>query len=484
MSTFKIGRLPTQVVNTGESFNKTMSYTNTFKQDIWNEAIKNGREFSLCFIGNSFTRRMTDQICRILRGFGVMNARITSIYRGSCPLQEHAEGFATIELDCSQTQNCTYVMENGEVTRLVHTKDGKYAVLTEKTRKEFFEHFGTDYDFICIMGSSEDSENYYRLQPYINQIISYIKPYAKSDVQFCGFLPWSYPTKASGHTGSTVFETAEEQETAAVNHLELALKAYGLECYEKVLLSNMSIAIQNLRRSYYKDKFNEDVLHLNNVGDALAGLTLLCTLFELNPYDCDLSELFRINVMPYNCANETMTINGYTLKNRLERVAQGAVYDALIRKYTMTESYYEDENSYNCVKLPEYKFKYYMNNHDQYPITKGVWSNSVTSSNTYVLFENDILLNHESLLNKKVNVPDGWVLELVEWNPEIIDKSNSSQWYIKVKKKTLSNGSTITFTDGYTKCCLQAYKTGKVAITDSEAKAFWKTITGLRITDN
>lgn len=475
-----IGKLPTITISTGETFSGTDKLFNVHKNAMFNQLIKDDRPICMCFVGNSYSRRMADQMCKILKGFGIRNAKVTSLYKGSCSIQAHAEEFYDTALEQS-TQNCTFIMVDGVITRYVHGVDAPYDTLTTRTRDEFFTQFGTDYDIVNFHQMSGLSHDYSSYMPYLSDLISYIKPNVRDDVIFTGWAPWSYPSQDCKPGSPT--ETFQDSCDEAELNMDISIRGLGVAPYEPVLICPMAIAVQNLKTSYYGEHFNDDYLHLTLLGDAFASLAYLCGTFDLNPYMCDLSYLYDDGTHdPVGYFNPSATVNGYPIHNKIERVFQASVYDALYRKYKLTKSYYASNTSAACNRLPEGKRnKYYYNNHDQYNVAKDTWSSAISTSDKYVLFENDTILNKETLDGTTAVFPNSWVVELVEWNSNDIDKTSSTQWYIKARRTTLTSGSTISIADTTTGCAIQVHHTDNISFTDEMYESLWNTDTGLKM---
>jgi hypothetical protein len=159
-----------------------------------------------------------------------------------------------------------------------------------KTMKEVL--LDEDWDYITFQQSSENSGLYDTYQPYLNNLINYVKSISKNpDVKFALNMTWAYSTRSSNKGFAYYNYNQFNMYRCITESYKLAIKETEID-----IIIPCGTAIQNARTNEdlnsIGNQLTNDGYHLENgIGKYIAGLTFFETLvindknLDLNIYD-------------------------------------------------------------------------------------------------------------------------------------------------------------------------------------------------------
>ncbi len=200
-------------------------------------------------IGNSFSNNTMKYVYEIATACGIDKVFLGNLYIGGCTLDTHAEN--------ARTDKNAYTYYTNQYGVWIDNKDHK---MSEAIKSQ-------NWDFISLQQASADSYNPETFGN-LDYLISYVKSLAK-DSTLVWNMTWAYDRSKNSRQNymytniiSTVQEKVEPQSD---------IKAI-IPC---------GTAIQNARTSFVGDKMTNDGMHLNTLGEYIAGLTLVHKLTGL-----------------------------------------------------------------------------------------------------------------------------------------------------------------------------------------------------------
>ena len=259
-------------------------------------------------IGNSFSQDSVYYLYDIAKSAGV-NVIIGNLYYSGSSLEIH-ETNAKKNLKAYSYQKWT----SSEITEEKN-----------KTMKEVL--LDEDWDYITFQQSSENSGLYNTYQPYLNNLIDYVKSTANNpNVKLALNMTWAYSTD-SKNKGFTVYSYNQ------FNMYRCVAESYkqALEETEIDIIIPCGTAIQNARTNKHLiavgNELTSDGYHLEKgMGRYIAGLTLFETLI-VNDKSLDLNIYDDVTFIP-DTKNST---------EDLARIAKSSVIEAVNTPYTITK---------------------------------------------------------------------------------------------------------------------------------------------------
>lgn len=218
-------------------------------------------------IGNSFSEDATTYMYDMLKAAGVKYVIVANAFIAGCTLDKH--------YDKSQSGEAAY-------------KYTKYSVSGKSTRDAMaLEDIVTDetWDVITLQQASG-----YSGMPadysHLGDMVEYVKTKAKNpDVDVKFHMTWAYhATSKNGH-----FEKYSDDQATMYQAIVNTVKSEVLTNPEITGVIPVGTAIQNLRTSYIGDTLHRDESsHLtHDIGRYTAGLTWVCYLTGISPYDIE-----------------------------------------------------------------------------------------------------------------------------------------------------------------------------------------------------
>ena len=206
-------------------------------------------------VGNSFSEdAIVQNLHEIAQAAGV-TAVVGNLYIPGCSLERH------IECAKSQAPAYRYRKTNAEGVMTVAAKCRLDSALADER-----------WDYISVQQASHFSGDYSTYQPYLEQLVAYIKAHVKGKPRIVFHQTWAY-SKDSNHDGFRRYGNSQEQMYQAI-----------IDCSHRVVtdlkpdvLVPAGTAIQNARTSALGDSLNRDGYHLNLI---YGRYTAACTWFE------------------------------------------------------------------------------------------------------------------------------------------------------------------------------------------------------------
>jgi hypothetical protein len=285
--------------------NKTISLLLTLLM-IAGPQVKYPETVKILSIGNSFSQDALYYLYDIAESAGI-NVVIGNLYYSGGSLKTH-------EANAKNNLNAySYHKWTSEGMTEAKNKTMKEIILDEK------------WDYITFQQSSEDSGLYGTYQPYLNNLISYVKS-LQPDAKFALNMTWAYSTD-SGNNGFANYNYNQ------FNMYRSITEAYkqALDETEIDILIPCGTAIQNSRTneqlSAIGDQLTSDGYHLDEgMGRYIAGLTFFEALI-VRDKNLDLNIYEDVTFIP----------STITSTEELANVAKKAVIEAIKDPYITTK---------------------------------------------------------------------------------------------------------------------------------------------------
>jgi predicted outer membrane repeat protein len=258
-------------------------------------------------IGNSFSQDAVEQYLQDLVVADGQQAIIGNMFIGGCSLERH---WQNAERDSSAYSYRKRGLDGIKVTTS--------SVSLSKALKD------EEWDYISLQQSSDNSGLYDTYQPYLQNLIAYIKKYTKSDVKIIWHQTWAY---AANCTNSGFNNYNRDQMTMYQAIMDASKKAVNDNGLALVIPSGT--AVQNARTTFIGDNMNRDGYHLNVV---YGRYTAACTWYET---------IFGKSVVGNSYSPEGMTKD-------LINATQAAAHAAVIKPYAVTDLSYIHETFSNA----------------------------------------------------------------------------------------------------------------------------------------
>lgn len=267
------------------------------------------RKIKILTIGNSFSEDATYWIYDIAKSAGV-NVTIGNLYLSGCPLKTHwTNAF-------NDTVAYTYYKWTSSEVSNKPNQTMESAILDE------------EWDFITFQQSSDDSGVYDTFQPYLKNLVGYVKGITtNNNLKLALNMTWAYSSD-SKHEG---FKKYDNDQINMYNKIVDAYKR-AIEETDIDIIIPCGTAIQNARTNEHLikigDELTRDGYHLNEgIGRYITGLTFFETLI-VNNKNIE-KDLFKD--VPY-------IPNTYDSNPDLAYLAKIAVKDALRNPFKITEN--------------------------------------------------------------------------------------------------------------------------------------------------
>lgn len=217
--------------------------------DAWGKAIK------ILAIGNSFSEDAVEQNLHELAKAEGIETVVANLYIGGCPLDRHWKN--------AEQNIADYRYRKIGTDGVRHQTD--HMTLERALADE-------EWDYVSLQQASPLSGRYESYNPYLPQLLAYLKKHVKKGVRFIWHQTWAY-AKDSDHSGFANYNRNQMQMyEAIVNAANKAVKDNKL-----ALLIPCGTAVQNARTSFIGDNMNRDGYHLNLT---YGRFTAACTWFE------------------------------------------------------------------------------------------------------------------------------------------------------------------------------------------------------------
>ena len=253
---------------------------NSKKTQICEITVKNPfvRTIKILSIGNSFSQDALYYLHDIANSAGI-NIIAGNLYIGGCSLEKHSNNAL------SNAKNYVYYKWT-------------YTGVTEKNNISMEEAIHDEnWDYITFQQSSGDSGIYTTYQPYLNNLIKYVKSTSLNpNVKLALNMTWAYSSKSTNDN----FDQYNHDQSFMYNAISKAYRQASYSTGIDVLIP-CGTSIQNARTNKYLravgNELTTDGYHLNEgVGRYIAGLTLFETIIKEENINKDLYK--DINFIP------------------------------------------------------------------------------------------------------------------------------------------------------------------------------------------
>lgn len=252
------------------------------------KVIASRKSFKLLCVGNSFSDNALKYTYQILNAFGVQEIILGNLYIGGCDIETHVNNAATDSPSYTYRKNTTGEFKNSDGTKM------STALKDEK------------WDYITLQQSSGKSGLISTYNAQIKALNEFVRSSQNNDQLKVGWhMTWAY-AQSSNHSDFVNY-----------NNDQLEMYQQIITCVKEKILPNKlfdfiipnGTAIQNARTSYLGDNFTLDGYHLEDLGEFIAGLTLVLTITNCDIDDLNY-DLIPQKFIPYlNIAKEAV-LNG------------------------------------------------------------------------------------------------------------------------------------------------------------------------------
>ena len=254
------------------------------------------RTIKILAIGNSFSEDAIVQYLHELADADGIETIIGNLFIGGCSLERHMQ--------------CV----NGNLPDYRYRKIGVDGVTKETPKCDIASAIADEeWDYVSVQQASHFSGDYTTYQPYLSQLVAYVKAHTKKDVKIVFHQTWAY-AQNSDHGGFKRYGNSQKQMYDAING---ALKQVIKDIHPDVIVPS-GTAIQNARTSSIGDNMNRDGYHLNLL---YGRYTAACTWFQA---------IFKRSVVGNSYAPEGVTAEQKT-------IAQKAASAAVKHKFKVTQ---------------------------------------------------------------------------------------------------------------------------------------------------
>lgn len=254
------------------------------------------RTIKILAIGNSFSEDAIEQYLHELADADGIETIIGNLFIGGCSLERHMQ--------------CV----NGNLPDYRYRKIGVDGVTKETPKCDIARAIADEeWDYVSVQQASHFSGDYTTYQPYLSQLVAYVKAHTKKDVKIVFHQTWAY-AQNSDHGGFKRYGNSQKQMYDAING---ALKQVIKDIHPDVIVPS-GTAIQNARTSSIGDNMNRDGYHLNLL---YGRYTAACTWFQA---------IFKRSVIGNSYAPEGVTAEQKT-------IAQKAASAAVKHKFKVTQ---------------------------------------------------------------------------------------------------------------------------------------------------
>ena len=254
------------------------------------------RTIKILAIGNSFSEDAIEQYLHELADADGIETIIGNLFIGGCSLERHMQ------------------WGNGKLPDDRYRKSGGDGVTKETPKCDIARAIADEeWDYVSVQQARHFSGDYTTYQPYLSQLVAYVKAHTKKDVKIVFHQTWAY-AQNSDHGGFKRYGNSQKQMYDAING---ALKQVIKDIHPDVIVPS-GTAIQNARTSSIGDNMNRDGYHLNLL---YGRYTAACTWFQA---------IFKRSVVGNSYAPEGVTAEQKT-------IAQKAASAAVKQKFKVTQ---------------------------------------------------------------------------------------------------------------------------------------------------
>ena len=245
------------------------------------------RTIKILAIGNSFSEDAIEQYLHELADADGIETIIGNLFIGGCSLERHMQ--------------CV----NGNLPDYRYRKIGVDGVTKETPKCDIARAIADEeWDYVSVQQASHFSGDYTTYQPYLSQLVAYVKAHTKKDVKIVFHQTWAY-AQNSDHGGFKRYGNSQKQMYDAING---ALKQVIKDIHPDVIVPS-GTAIQNARTSSIGDNMNRDGYHLNLL---YGRYTAACTWFQA---------IFKRSVVGNSYAPEGVTAEQKTIAQKAASAA-------------------------------------------------------------------------------------------------------------------------------------------------------------------
>lgn len=224
------------------------------------EDTTNNKVIKILTIGNSFSQDASQYIFDIAKSAGI-NVVVGNIYFAGCSLKTHWTN--------ATNNNATYTYNKwtSSVMTNIENQTMKACILDE------------EWDFIIFQQVSGDSGLYNTFQPYLNNLVTYVKGLSINDnVKLALNMTWAYAADSTHEKFKYYGNDQMTMYNAIIDAYQQAIAETGID-----IVIPCGTAIQNARTNAnlcgVGDELTLDGYHLNEgIGRYIAGLTYFETL--------------------------------------------------------------------------------------------------------------------------------------------------------------------------------------------------------------
>lgn len=237
----------------------TLKYINIINNALNKEDVPTKKTIKILSIGNSFSQDSAYYLYDIAKSAGI-NVVVGNLYNSGCSLERHQQYANT------NKKAYTYYKWTSTGLKTYDNKTMKDVILDEK------------WDYITLQQSSGESGIYKTFQPFLNELITYIKEISDNpSVKFALNMTWAYSSKSTNNNFDYYMSNQ-------LFMYDLITKAYEKAFNETEIdiIIPSGTAIQNARKNKYLkavgNELTSDGYHLSGMGRYIAGLTLFQTI--------------------------------------------------------------------------------------------------------------------------------------------------------------------------------------------------------------
>lgn len=232
-------------------------HVRTVERNGSSEQVKDFSEsLKVLAIGNSFSEDAMTYLGEIAHDYGITEVVLGNMYIGGASLEQH---WTTLE---NNTSSYTYYKNTDNAWINKGGKSLRIGLLDET------------WDIVTLQQASGKSGLPETYQPYLDNLIAFIKETKLTPTTFMWHQTWAY-AETSTHSE---FPNYDRDQMTMYNAIMSTVQSLIItdETFRQVIPSGT--AIQNARTSSFGDHFNRDGFHLNEFGRYVAALTWFRTL--------------------------------------------------------------------------------------------------------------------------------------------------------------------------------------------------------------
>ena len=291
------------------------------------------KEFKLLCVGNSFSDNTLKYAYQILNSFGVRNIVVANLYIGGCTINRHYNNMLNDIHDYTYRKNTTGTFINKDNTNL------EYGLLDES------------WNYITMHQASGSSGMIDTYNDQINILNDCIRKSQKdNDYKLGWIMTWPYQ-QDSDHPEFVKYDRSQQK---MYDNIINCVKTKILPNEKFDFIAPEGTAIQNIRTSYLNDTLTCDGFHLEELGEFVAGLTLILTISNWVIDDMNL-DLIPQRFVPYiNIIKEAVVNalnNPFKITNSIYKI------DPILKRKIYKYDIYKDisySKSYDFLKLDMY----------------------------------------------------------------------------------------------------------------------------------